>query len=306
MQPMPSVWPILELGGISKVLPIYCVFLILSGAADGYSLGGKWLVADLCYPKASVASRKLGRAGSQVIVLVPSPPPNNALHRTVYSPLVPRSLPPAGDLNVRRRVGPCSGGRDAGGDCTSGDCDCNRLCCIGGGHRRGCNSGRRKHVEGNSLSRAQMTRCLMILRPRSHQQRVRGMGPFRLRLSRAGTIRPEAPMDPRHPTSPPDDDAPNEDDPPPDWTPEQWATFQEHTRGYGDQDENGIDLSLLRENRKRTPTQRLEKLRGFLAGFIGFDRARGRRPTPVPDYDGLFACLLNARSRFVLIVAGAR
>lgn len=112
-------------------------------------------------------------------------------------------------------------------------------------------------------------------------------------------------MDPRDETPPPDDDATN-DAPPPGWTPEQWATFQQYTRGYGDQDENGIDLSLLRENWKRTPTQRLEKRRGFLAGFIGFDRARGRRPTPVPDYDGLFDCLLNACSRFVLIVAGAR
>lgn len=43
-------------------------------------------------------------------------------------------------------------------------------------------------------------------------------------------------------------------------TEEQWARFQEITHGYGDQDENGIDLSLLRENLKLTPTQRLERL----------------------------------------------
>ena len=51
-------------------------------------------------------------------------------------------------------------------------------------------------------------------------------------------------------------------------TEEQWARFQEYTHGYGDQDENGIDLSLLRENLKLTPTQRLEKLiaaQAFLA-----------------------------------------
>lgn len=33
---------------------------------------------------------------------------------------------------------------------------------------------------------------------------------------------------------------------------------------YGDQDENGIDLSLLRANRKLTPRQRLEKLEYLL------------------------------------------
>jgi hypothetical protein len=33
---------------------------------------------------------------------------------------------------------------------------------------------------------------------------------------------------------------------------------------YGDQDENGIDLSLLRANRKLTPLQRLMKLEHLL------------------------------------------
>ncbi len=79
-------------------------------------------------------------------------------------------------------------------------------------------------------------------------------------------------MDPRDPIPPPDDEAPN-DAPPPGWTPEQWATFQKYTRGYGDQDENGIDLSLLRENLKLTPTQRLEKLRSALRFFAEVKRA---------------------------------
>lgn len=43
-------------------------------------------------------------------------------------------------------------------------------------------------------------------------------------------------------------------------TDEQWEWFQKATHGYGDQDENGIDLSLLRENLKLTPTERLEKM----------------------------------------------
>jgi hypothetical protein len=42
-------------------------------------------------------------------------------------------------------------------------------------------------------------------------------------------------------------------------TEEQWAQFQAYTRGYGEQDENGVDVSLLRENLKLTPTQRIEK-----------------------------------------------
>ena len=51
-------------------------------------------------------------------------------------------------------------------------------------------------------------------------------------------------------------------DAPPDklgMTDEQWEWFQKATHGYGDQDENGIDLSLLRENLRLTPTERLEK-----------------------------------------------
>lgn len=42
-------------------------------------------------------------------------------------------------------------------------------------------------------------------------------------------------------------------------TDEQWATFKRVTSGYGDQDANGVDLSLLRENLKLTPDQRLKK-----------------------------------------------
>lgn len=47
-------------------------------------------------------------------------------------------------------------------------------------------------------------------------------------------------------------------------TEEQWTIFKRATSGFGDQDENGIDLSLLRENLKLTPTQRLEKMFSIL------------------------------------------
>ncbi len=46
-------------------------------------------------------------------------------------------------------------------------------------------------------------------------------------------------------------------------TDEQWAAFQKYTHGFGDQDENGVDISLLRANLKLTPTERLEKMRRF-------------------------------------------
>lgn len=66
-------------------------------------------------------------------------------------------------------------------------------------------------------------------------------------------------------------------------TEEQWARFQEYTRGYGEQDENGIDLSLLRENLKLTPTERIQKHTRFLIGLMELERAAARaglRPPP--------------------------
>lgn len=37
------------------------------------------------------------------------------------------------------------------------------------------------------------------------------------------------------------------------------TTFEQWTQGYGDQDENGIDLSLIRENLKLTPLERTRR-----------------------------------------------
>ena len=42
-------------------------------------------------------------------------------------------------------------------------------------------------------------------------------------------------------------------------TPEQQAAFQKWTNGYGEQDENGIDLSLIRANLKLTPLERVRR-----------------------------------------------
>lgn len=48
-------------------------------------------------------------------------------------------------------------------------------------------------------------------------------------------------------------------------TEDQWARFQAYTHGFGEQDEFGIDVSLLRENLKLTPSQRLHRLFAWLA-----------------------------------------
>jgi hypothetical protein len=50
-------------------------------------------------------------------------------------------------------------------------------------------------------------------------------------------------------------------------TPEQWEQFQRYTRGYGEQDEYGVDISLLRENLKLTPTERWNRLRDEMRFF---------------------------------------
>jgi hypothetical protein len=60
-------------------------------------------------------------------------------------------------------------------------------------------------------------------------------------------------------------------------TEEQWKIFQEATHGYGEQDANGVDISLLRENLRLTPAQRLEKLQRAHTCFVEVDNARNHR-----------------------------
>jgi hypothetical protein len=75
---------------------------------------------------------------------------------------------------------------------------------------------------------------------------------------------------------------------PPGMPQEDWQRFLDYTRAhpFGDQDENGIDLSLLRANLKLTPTQRIEKMRMALRLVLEIERdrcARLSRSTPTPD-----------------------
>jgi hypothetical protein len=60
-------------------------------------------------------------------------------------------------------------------------------------------------------------------------------------------------------------------------TDEQWTIFQRAPQGFGEQDKNGVDISLLRENLKLTPTQRLQKLESARAFFAGMKNGQIRR-----------------------------
>lgn len=63
------------------------------------------------------------------------------------------------------------------------------------------------------------------------------------------------------------------------------STSEEHERAlqwmrdhpFGDQDENGIDLSMLRANLRLTPTQRVEKMQRALSLFLEIERDRRAR-----------------------------
>ncbi len=65
----------------------------------------------------------------------------------------------------------------------------------------------------------------------------------------------------------------------PDMSPDDWQRFLDHVRThpFGDQDENGIDLSLLRANLKLTPTQRVEKMREALRSSMAVESDRQAR-----------------------------
>ena len=65
-------------------------------------------------------------------------------------------------------------------------------------------------------------------------------------------------------------------------TEKQWAIFQKATYGFGEQDENGVDISLLRENLKLTPTQRLQKLEQACTFFGGMSNGRIKRVSGGP------------------------
>lgn len=78
-------------------------------------------------------------------------------------------------------------------------------------------------------------------------------------------------------------------------TEEQWAQWQAYTRGFGEQDENGVDISLLRRNLCLTPWERLEKLERELAFF----KEDGMEPNN--DFQRVIKALDASGLRFVII-----
>ncbi len=75
----------------------------------------------------------------------------------------------------------------------------------------------------------------------------------------------------------------------------QWASWQAYTHGYGEQDANGIDISLIRENLRRSPWERLDRLQMDLR-FFKEDRMEQK-----DDFQQIIAALAGAGLRFVIV-----
>lgn len=60
-------------------------------------------------------------------------------------------------------------------------------------------------------------------------------------------------------------------------TKEQQAQLDRALSGFGAQGANGYDLSQFRENLRRTPTERLERLQAAVKFFAEVKRTRGNR-----------------------------
>lgn len=67
-------------------------------------------------------------------------------------------------------------------------------------------------------------------------------------------------------------------------TASEWEAFQKSTHGFGDQDKNGIDISLLRLNLRMSPNQRLQEHERALIRLLEVESA------------GVTAGIRNARS----------
>ncbi len=77
----------------------------------------------------------------------------------------------------------------------------------------------------------------------------------------------------------------------------QWAQWQAYTHGYGEQDENGIDISLIRENLRFSPWERLKKLQRNIIFF----KEDCMDISQVNDFQQIIAVLTAAGLRFVVV-----
>ena len=62
-----------------------------------------------------------------------------------------------------------------------------------------------------------------------------------------------------------------------DMTDDQWAVFSRLTQGFPHHNQDGVDLSLLRDNLALSPLERLRKLQKEIASLYSLDRARPSR-----------------------------
>jgi hypothetical protein len=63
----------------------------------------------------------------------------------------------------------------------------------------------------------------------------------------------------------------------PELTMEQQAILDRALSGYGEQGANGFDLSLFRENLRRTPTERVQRLQAAVDFFQEVDKIRASK-----------------------------
>lgn len=80
-------------------------------------------------------------------------------------------------------------------------------------------------------------------------------------------------------------------------TDSQWAQWQEYTHGYGEQDANGVDISLIRENLRFSPWERLAKLQRNLI-FFKEDRMEANQ---AGEFRQVIAAFAAASLRFVIV-----
>jgi hypothetical protein len=69
-------------------------------------------------------------------------------------------------------------------------------------------------------------------------------------------------------------------------TAEQQAQLECALTGYGEQGANGYDLSLFRENLRRTPTERIERLQAAVNFFVEVKKARANQLQKIHRDDG--------------------
>lgn len=81
-------------------------------------------------------------------------------------------------------------------------------------------------------------------------------------------------------------------------TDDQWAQWQAYTHGYGEQDANGIDISLIRENLRSSPWERLAYLE---RNMMFFTEDWVLKKEQKSEFQQIISVLSAAGLRFVIV-----